>query len=139
VLHFRQSIEHQQELKLRTANEYVARVQHLIEQIDTRQNQFHAARNQGLSSGLTAAELRFDLLCEFQLLKNRRELEAQLIRLQQVRDRQREIFRQARQARETLEGVRDRQLQLYNQTAVRREQKNLDDLFLMRRDYRSKR
>jgi flagellar export protein FliJ len=132
VLHFRRSIEHQQELKLRTANQYVARTQHFIEQIEARQNQLHAARNQGLSAGLTAAELRFQLQCESQLLKHRRELEAQLIRLQQLRDQQREIFRLARQARETLEGVRNHQLQLFNQEAARREQKNLDDLFLMR-------
>lgn len=135
ILHFRQSMEHQQELRLLAANQQVARGQHGIEQIDLRRGALQAQQTRELGAGVTAAELRFGLLCEAELLRHRRELELQLVRLQQLRDQQREIFRQARRARETLENVRDQQFRLYKQEAARREQRNLDDLFLLRREY----
>ena len=135
VLHFRQSIEHQQELRLRAANQQVSRVQRVIEQMDLRRQEIHSARAKDLSAGVTAAELRFGLLCEGELLRNRGELEPQLLRLQQLRQQQRELLQQARRARETLESVRDGQLRDYRREALRREQRSLDDLFLMRREY----
>jgi len=138
VLHLRQSLEHQQELRLRAANQQVARVQHFIEQLGARREQMQDARSQELRRGLTSAEMRFELQCEGEVLRQRKELEAQLARLQHLRDQQRLILRQARQARETLEAVRDRQLAVYRQEAARREQRRLDDLFLMRREFLSR-
>jgi flagellar protein FliJ len=135
VLHFRQSLEHQQELRLRSATQQVMRVQRLVEQLEARRRELHAAQARELSSGLTAAELRFELQCEGELLRHERELEQQLIKLQQLRDQQRGIFQQAQRARQTLEAVRDRQLDLYRREAARREQRELDDLFLLRREY----
>jgi flagellar export protein FliJ len=135
VLHFRKSLEHQQELRLRAANQQVARVQHLIEQMDARRQQLHSTQTQELSSGTTAAEMRFGLQSEAELLRHRQVLEQELTRLQQLREQQREIFQQARRARETLESVRDQQFRLYQKDAARREQRSLDDLFLMRREY----
>jgi flagellar export protein FliJ len=135
VLHLRQSLEHQQELRLRAANQQVARVQHAIEQTEARREQMRTVRAQELGGGLTAAELRFELQCEEAIVRQRRELEAQLARLQQLRDEQRAILERARQARETLEAVRDRQVRVYQQEAARREQRRLDDLFLMRRSF----
>jgi flagellar export protein FliJ len=133
VLHLRQSLEHQQELRLRAVHQQAARVQHAIGQVDFRRERMRAARGQQLERGLTGAELRFELHCEDALLRQRRELESQSARLQQLRDQQRAALQEARQARETLEAVRDRQLSAYRQQAVRREQRDLDDLFLMRR------
>ena len=135
VLHFRESVEHQQELRLRTANQQVARVRHLLEQIDARRQELQTTQAQELNSGITAAELRFHLLCDAEVLRHRRELEKELVRLQQLREQQRETYQQARRARETLEAVRDRQALLYRKEAARREQRSLDDLFLMRREY----
>jgi flagellar export protein FliJ len=132
VLHFRRSLEHQQELKLRAANQNVARVRHAIEQLDDRRQESFAVRSKRLTDGTTAAELRFDLQCEAQLLRRRRDAEQQLAALEQARDQQRKIFYQARMARETLEAVRHRQLSLHKKDTLRREQRSLDDLFLMR-------
>jgi flagellar export protein FliJ len=135
VLHFRRSIEHQQELRLRAANQRVGRVRNMIEHLDGRRQELNSAQSKELSAGVTAAELRFELQCDVELLRQRRELEQQLAGVQKVRDQQREIFQQARQARETLEGVRDQQLRVHQKEAARREQRGLDDLFLMRREY----
>jgi flagellar export protein FliJ len=135
VLHFRESIEHQQELRLRAANQRVGRVRHLIEQVEQRRQELHSLQSRDLGAGTTAAELRFGLQCEAELQRQRRELEQQLAAAQQARQQQREIFQQAKRARETLESVRDRQLHLYQKDAARREQRSLDDLFLLRREY----
>jgi flagellar export protein FliJ len=135
VLHFRRSMEHQQELRLRAANQQVARVRHLIEQMDERRKELQGVQAKTLSSGMTAVELQFELLCDTELLRHRRELEQQLARVEQLREQQREIFHRARRARETLEAVRDDQLRLHQKESARREQRNLDDLFLMRREY----
>jgi flagellar export protein FliJ len=134
VLHLRQSIEHQQELRLRAANQLVAGLQHRIGQLDAHRQQLQRAQTKELWEGVTAAELRFELQCEAELLRSRRELELQCARLQQARDQQRQIFQQARRDREMLESVRDQKLQLYRQEKARREQRDLDDLFLMRRE-----
>jgi flagellar FliJ protein len=135
VLHLRQSLEHQQELRLRTANQQVARVRHLIEQLDAHRNDLDRQRSQELGAGTTAAEMRFELQREVELLRHRRELEQQLARLQQMRDQQRAALRQARQAREMLESLRERQFEAYRNESARREQRNVDDLFLLRKQY----
>jgi len=135
VLHYRQSLEHQQELRLRTANQQVARVQHLIELADGHRQDLYASQSEELRQGISAAELQFGLLYEKELLRQRHELEQRLAQVQQLREQQREIFRRARQAREILENVRDRQLESYRKEGARREQRGLDDLFLLRREY----
>lgn len=135
VLHLRQSLEHLQELRLRAANQQIARVRHLIEQIDARRQQLHNAQSKNIAMGISAAELQFELLCEKELLRHRVNLEQELARQQQLREQQQEKFQQARRARETLEAVRDEHLRLYRKDAVRKEQRSLDDMFLLRREY----
>jgi flagellar export protein FliJ len=135
VLHFRQSIEHQQELRLRAAQQQVMRVQHLIGQMDARRQEIYSVQSKQLEEGVSAAELRFELRCDAELLRHRAELAVQLARLQHLREEQRKVFQLARRGRETLESVRDRQLELYEQKAARREQQRQDDLFLLRREY----
>jgi len=135
LLHYRQSIEHQEEIRLRAANQQVARVQHAIDQIDLRGRELLSTADAQLVSGISAAELQFGLLLEASWLQQRKELELQLTRVKHLGDQQRAIFQQARQARETLESVRDQQLQLYRKEAMRRAQRSLDDLFLMRWEF----
>jgi len=135
LLHFRQSVEHQHELRLRTANQLVARARHLIEQIDARLHQLHTLQSQDLGAGTSGAELRFALSCEETLLQQRQVMQRELLRLQVLRDEQQKIFQQARRERETFESLRDHQLREYQRDAKRREQRQLDDLFLQRRAY----
>ncbi len=135
VLHFRQSVEHQQELRLRAANQQVARARHLIDQIDARLQQIQTRQSQDMNSGTSGAELRFAVLCEATLHQQRQALQGELARLQKLRDEQQKIFQQARRERETFESLRDHQLHAYQRDAARREQRQLDDLFLMRQAY----
>jgi flagellar export protein FliJ len=135
VLHFRQSIEHQQELRLRAANQQVAAVEQGIVRLEARREELRARTSHELSLGMTAAELQFGLQCEAQFELQRRDIDLQLGRVRQLRDQQRAIFQQARRMRQTLEGVREEQLKVYRHEMERREQRAQDDLFLLRREY----
>jgi flagellar export protein FliJ len=135
VLHLRKSVEHQQELRLQAANQRVGRVRQMIHYLDGSRQQLYSTQASELTAGTTAAELRFELQCAGELMRQRKELERQLSALELTRDRQLEILQQAKRARETLESVHDQQLSLYNRDALRREQRNLDDGFLMRREF----
>ena len=135
LLHLRQSIEHQQELRLRAANQQVARVRHALDQLDGRIAQTCALSSQYLARGTTGAELSFLQTMEGSLLGQRKELEHELQRWQHVRDQQERAFRQARRERETFETLRSRQLRDYLLDQARRDQRQLDDLFLMRKRY----
>ena len=135
VFHFRQSVEHQQELRLRAANQQVARIRHLVDQIEERIRLVHIRQSQELGIGTTSAELRFTLGLEALLHQQRQEAERELVRWQNLRDQQQRIFQQARRERETFESLRNHQLRDYERNAARREQRQLDDLFLLRQAY----
>jgi flagellar export protein FliJ len=135
VFHYRQSVEHQQELRLRAANQQVARVRRLLDQIDARLADLRANQFQHLQAGVTSAELRFGLLSETSLAAQREQVVAEVARLQKLRDQQQRIFQHARREREILDSLRERQLHEYNVSASRRQQRQMDDLFLLRRAY----
>jgi flagellar export protein FliJ len=135
VFHFRQSAEHQQELRLRAANQQVARARYLIEQLDARFQQMRVQRSQELAAGTTVAELRFAVSCESALLEQRQAMQRELVRLQGLRDEQQRIFQRVRRARETVEHLRDQQRRAFERDLARREQRQLDDFFLLRQSY----
>jgi flagellar export protein FliJ len=135
VFHYRQSVEHQQELRLRVANQQVARVRHVLEQLELRRMQMRAHQSQHLKEGMTSAELRFGLLAEVALNEQQEQVATELHRVQNLREQQHRIFQHARREREVFESLRDRQIQQYQLQASRREQREQDDLFLLRRAY----
>ena len=87
-----------------------------------------------LAAGLSAAELHFYLHCREALLKRRRALENDVVEARAARDIRAASFRQARQQREVIETLRKRQFELYRQLEARRHQRQVDDLFLLRRE-----
>jgi flagellar export protein FliJ len=135
VFHFRQSVERQQELHLRVANQQVARVRHIVEHLDQRIEQARIRRSQELHLGTTSAELRFALSEEAALGQRLLDAERELSRWQNLQDQQQRIFQQARRERETFESLRNDQLREYRRDAARSEQRELDDLFLLRQAY----
>jgi flagellar export protein FliJ len=133
ALHLYQSLEHQQELRLRTANQLVARVRHMIDQLDLQKQQNYAQRSHELQERTTGAELEFKRMAESALARRREELESELLRVQQLRDEQQRNFRIARRRRETLDSLRETQLHNFQLAAERRAQRQADDAFLFRR------
>ena len=135
LLHFRQSMEHQQETRLRVANQRVSRVRHMIEQQDQLIRALQIQGENNLRSGTTSAEIRFQLLSQSAATQQKQSLERELLRLERERDEQQASFQLARRERETVEGLRDRQLHEFQRASSRREQRNIDDLYLLRQAY----
>jgi len=135
VLHLRRSIEHQQELRLQAANQQVARVRHALEAAANRINETQARAAEELRTGTTAAAIQFALQCEATLQRHRQELRRELARAEGLRNQQQRIFEQARRERETFESLRQQQLREYQRDAARRQQRQVDDLFLLRQTY----
>jgi flagellar export protein FliJ len=138
VLRLRQGMERQQELRLRAAHQQVARVRHGIERIDHALGEAEQLSGRALASGTTSAELLFGLQSEAALVEHREKLGAELARLAKLRDQQAEIFRHARRQRETIESLRDQQVRDHKRVALRQEQRRVDDLFLLRRNYQQR-
>jgi flagellar export protein FliJ len=138
VLHFRQTVEHQQELRVRAANQRVAGVRHNIAQLADALKQLQTISSQELARGTTSAELRFSLQAELALGQQRQDFEHELLRLSKLRDQQVKIFQQVRRERETIQALRDQQLHAHKREATRREQRRIDDLFLMQRSFRQR-
>jgi flagellar export protein FliJ len=136
VFHLRQSIEYQQELRLRAANQQVSKVRYSIDQVEEHIRKMRTQSSQQLIIGMTSAELCFGLTSETALQNTRRKLEKELVRIKTLRDQQQRIFEQARRERETLESLRNQQQHSYEIDQRRREQRRLDDLFLLRQAYR---
>jgi len=135
VLRLRQNLEHQQELLLYQANQKVFTLTRQIEELDAGMAENARHQSARLQSGVSAAELQFDLLCHSVLQQWRHDLETKLSTAQSQRDVQAESFRQARQQREVIETLRHHQFQLYQHRETRQEQRRADDLFLLRRTY----
>jgi len=135
VFHLRQSVEHQQESRLRAANQQVTKVRHLIDGVDTRIREIQISSARELATGTTAAELYFAHVTESSLQAQRVDLLRELSRVQHLRDQQQQIFQQARRERETFESLRNQQMQVYQRQQARREQRQLDDSFLSRLNY----
>jgi len=135
LLRFRQSMERHEQTQLEIANQKVADMRGKIESLEESRDLRNEHQRHGLNVGLTGAELQFDLLCNSAVANYRKDMEKELAQLEKLRDQQYDVFRQARLHREILESVRDGQLREYRAEKIRREQRSLDDLFLMRREF----
>ncbi|MBZ5597373.1 MAG: flagellar export protein FliJ [Acidobacteriia bacterium] len=135
LLQFRKSVEHQQELLLQEANHQVTRVRHEIEGVDGFMAEMAARRARELDSGVSAAELQFENLCRLVLLEHRRQLQRALAEREEVRVNRSQAFHEARRRREVVDTLRRHQLQVHRQEQKRKEQRYLDELFLLRREF----
>ncbi|HEV2398287.1 MAG TPA: flagellar export protein FliJ [Candidatus Sulfotelmatobacter sp.] len=133
VYQLRRSIEHQQELRLRAANQQLTKIRRLIEQNEGCIRESDASSSRELQTGTTSAELRFVATKQRVLLQRGQELQYELGRCQTARDQQQRIFEKARRERETVENLRDWQFQEFSREQSRREQRRLDELFLLRK------
>jgi flagellar export protein FliJ len=139
VLRLRQSLERQQVSLLREANQQMTALQLRIDNLNTQLSQRATQESAQLACSLSAAELQFIELCRTALMGQRGSLEKRLATAQRVRDACMAGFRLARQRREALETLRQMQVQIYRQQEARQNQRQLDDLLLLRRAYLKRR
>ncbi len=135
LLRFRKSIERQQEARLEHANQQATGLRRQIEDIERAVAEATANDAQELASGLRAAELHFSQVRREVLAERRAQREKELAVAIEIQSQRRLAFQTARQQREVVTSLRKRQLEGFREREARQEQRRLDDLFLLRRQY----
>jgi flagellar export protein FliJ len=135
LLRVRQSLERQHELRLQEANQRVMMLRQQIEDVHSEAENILTRRRPQFESGISAAELQFDVLCQSVLTERQHGLEKQQVEAEALRHTRSEEFLQARRQREVIDTLRHHQLQDHQQAEARQDQRRLDDLFLLRRAY----
>jgi flagellar export protein FliJ len=134
ILRLRRGQERVERLKLEAIASEQSQARNRFENMT---QQFFESRRrfqQQLGDEMFGAELQFEDARSDRVAAARRALEMRVAQLEQQRLNQVETYKRARQSREVLENLRGRKFALYLQMLSRREQQELDDLFLMRKD-----
>ena len=132
ILSFRKNVEHAEELSLNKIRQEIASIQMGLQRVEKERKQFRAQRDRDLTKGLPAAYLQ-ELTEKEQYLENSIEmLRVQLQDLEIKRMAQLTVLRTAQQNREALDEMRKQKHTTYQREQNRREQKDMDDLFLAR-------
>jgi len=134
ILRLRRSQEQLERLKLEAIiweqRQMRARLEGMIERSIESRRLFQ----QELAGGLTGSELQVQAMRHENTVLVRTSLEDHLLELERSRQAQILVFQKFRQRREILENLRLRKLEAYAREQSRREQQELDDLFLMRQE-----
>ncbi len=136
VLRLRQSVERQRSLALQNAALQVARAQGTLAQLDLFLSESATVDSASLTTGLTAAEMRFAGLVREQIEQLRAHLREDVLRLEGIRRESAVAYQQAFREREVLESLRTRQRRVYQIEQTRREQRQLDAAYLLQRWHR---
>jgi flagellar export protein FliJ len=133
LLRFRVILEQVEERKLLSLRQDALRIelaiqQTVIVQLDQRQQRALLLTR----AGLTGAGLQFSNACLGRLELGEQQMRQQLLAKQVEIHRQLACFTEARRQREVIDGLRDRELQSYREEERRSEQRQMDELFLLR-------
>lgn len=134
ILRLRRGQERAERLKLEAVVSEQARAK--MQLANMTEHFFESRRRfqQQLGHEKFGAELQFEDARAERLAAARRALEARIVQLEKERLKQAEVHKKAHQSLEVLENLRAKKFELYRQGLSRREQQELDDLFLMRLD-----
>ena len=133
VLRVRESLEKREERALQKIQLEMARVSHQIEELTARIAKSHVAREQAMAQPIPARDLH-TLLWEVQAAgEKKKALHHDLQILEQQRNEQIKVYREAHRDRETMTDMSNKQRDLYEQEQARTQQKSLDDIFIARR------
>jgi flagellar protein FliJ len=134
ILHLRRGQERTERLKLETIASEKARAKMLLANMTEQFFESQRRFQQQMGHEKFGAELQFEDARAERVAAARRALETRIAKLEQERLKQLEVYKKAHQNREILENLRARKFDVYRQELSRREQQQLDDLFLMRRN-----
>ena len=133
MLRLRESLERAELQLLQAIAAHVVRVRAEIESLDARAEEARRQLLRDASGGISGAELRFGALREAAWQELRSGLQEKLAELEKLRRAQQMRYKEARQRREILSNLRERQYEAYRLEQSRREQKLVDELFVIRR------
>jgi flagellar biosynthesis chaperone FliJ len=134
ILRLRRVQERAERLKVEAIASEQAQARNQLENMTQQFLESRRLFQQQLGDEKFGAELQFEDARSDRVTAARRALEMRIAALEQLRLKQLAVYAKAHQSRELLENLRDRKLEMYRQMLSRREQQDLDDLFLMRRD-----
>jgi flagellar export protein FliJ len=131
LLRLRQSLERQRAMRLREAALALARVNEALSRTDRLIADTTQSDEASLRLGRSAAELQFSLISRANMLLLRRNLHAELRRLELKRQEAATAYQRAYREREVLETLAVQQRHTYQQEQRQREQRELDDTHLL--------
>jgi flagellar FliJ protein len=131
LLRLRESFERRERLRLQIVTREVVKAQ---QQWEVAKQERAKALEQfavKLRQGMRGIEVQVEQACDRVRVRRIAALRDELTKLQTLRRRQLEVFRQAQQQRKILENLRSRQLAAYRLAQSRRTQQQLDERFLI--------
>ena len=132
VLRVRKSFERLEHLRLVALGAIVAHVRRELESHDRESANASLQSQRGLLAGAVAAELQFETVRRAIRMQQRVILESNLLELDRRYRKQQLVLLGAQRKREILENLRSRKLAAYQREQARREQQQIDELFLAR-------
>lgn len=133
VLRLRKSYERLERLRLLAIAAMIVRTREEIAAAERGETKLAIARRESLARGLLAAEIQTELALEKARGRARAALLERLGSLQNLQVKQSRAFSLARTKREILERLRETKLHEFRVLEGRREQRRLDELYLLRR------
>jgi flagellar biosynthesis chaperone FliJ len=134
ILRLRRGEERAERLKLEAIASEQAQARSQLERMTEQFFQSRRFFQQQLTGEKFGSELQFEDARSERVAAARRALKLRISELEEQRLNQIQAYRKARQNREMFESLRSRKFEIYRQLLSRREQQELDDLFLMRRN-----
>jgi flagellar export protein FliJ len=131
VLRLRASFERLEHLRLLSLQAIVVRLRQEIDSFDAQSLRFERSQRERLTEGTPAADLQFEATRMNTRVLQKRSLEAHLAELMLRHQKQQLVYLAARQKREILENLRLRKWSEYRREQARREQQQMDELFLL--------
>jgi len=132
VLRLRKSIERRAEVSLKSAQLEVARVSRRIDEITDEMAKACQDREKTLQSSTTASYLQLIQVEISAAIEAKRILFETLETLKLQRDTQMKVYQTAHNGRQVLTDLQTQQNDLYEQEELRRQQKQVDDIFASR-------
>jgi flagellar FliJ protein len=133
VLRCRESFEQRERQRLQMITREVVKSKQQEEETTRDRANALAETQKKLHQGMTAVEMQYELACDRVRIRKITALNENIAKLEDLRQRQLEMFRKAQQQRKILENLRDRQFAAYQLILARREQQQMDDRFLITR------
>jgi len=131
LLHYRESCERREFLRLEIVSRELTIAREQAEAAKRDRERALEDYTKKLAGGMTASELSFELACDRVRLSRLAACQQQALKLEELRQRQLQVFQKAQQQRKILENLRDRQLAGYRLVQNRREQQQVDERFLI--------
>src|ERR1700690_1463099 len=131
VLRLRASFERLEHLRLLSLTAIIVRLRQEIATFDAQSSRFEREQRQRLTDGTPAGDLQFEATRKKTRSLQKQSFEAHLAELTRRHQKQQLAYQAARQKREILENLRLRKWSEYRREQARREQQQMDELFLL--------